>query len=63
MLITVYFNRPSNPYHSRPMCAVRNIASRTFKTETEARGFVEEVHAHGLEVISIYNNIGRKITL
>lgn len=57
-MTTITYKKTSNPNISRFQNQVRNISSRIFASVEEAREFAKTV-----EVISVYDKTGKRISL
>jgi hypothetical protein len=57
-MINVTYKRPYNPYRTYWQSQRRDIGIRSFKDVEAARAFAQTV-----DVVSVFNNVGKKITL
>jgi hypothetical protein len=60
-IFAICYRREHNPNHRLPQNAERDIAWRIVTGEVEMRAEVAEMVASGIEIIDVYNGIGKRV--
>jgi hypothetical protein len=62
-LYSITYKKPHNFHRSCPQSFVRGIATAIVRGEDAVRAKIAEIEGAGREVISVYDNTGKKVVI